>query len=64
MLLSWCIPYLAAQAMHANHTAYIKGIVTDSNNIFLRHKSEDIDKKGYFPKFQLILILLLQVMHD
>ena len=32
----------------------IKGIVTDSNNIFLWHESEDINKKSLFPKFQLI----------
>ena len=55
----------------------LKGIVSDFNNIFLWHKSEDINKKkqtnkkkkkGYFqiPKFQLIQILRLQVrpMHD
>ena len=34
-----------------------KGIFSDSNNIFLWHKSEDINKKRLFPKFQLILIL-------
>ena len=34
-----------------------KGIFSDSNNIFLWHKSEDINKKMLFPKFQLILIL-------
>ena len=32
----------------------VKGIVTDSNNIFLWHVSEDINKKSLFPKFQLI----------
>ena len=42
----------------------IKGIISDSNNIFLWHESEDINKKGLFPKFQLIPILRLQVMHD
>ena len=41
----------------------IKGIVSNSNNIFLWHKSEDINKR-LFPKFQLIPILSLQVMHD
>ena len=35
----------------------LKGIFSDSNNIFLWHKSEDINKKRLFPKFQLILIL-------
>ena len=35
----------------------LKGIFSDSNNIFLWHKSEDINKKKLFPKFQLILIL-------
>ena len=34
----------------------VKGIFSDSNNIFLWHKSEDIKKKRLFPKFQLILI--------
>ena len=30
----------------------IKGIVSDSKDIFLwQHKSQDIDKKGLFPKF-------------
>ena len=35
----------------------VKGIFCDSNNIFLWHKSEDINKKRLFPEFQLILIL-------
>ena len=43
---------------------FIKGIFIDSNNIFLWHESEDINKKGLFPKFQLIPILRFQVMHD
>ena len=42
----------------------IKGIVTDSNSIFLWHESEDINKKSLFPKFQLILSSNFQVMHD
>ena len=42
----------------------IKGIVTDSNNIFLWHESEDINKKSLFPKFQLIPSSNFQVMHD
>ena len=29
----------------------LKGIVSDSNNIFLWHKAEDINKKGYFQHF-------------
>ena len=36
---------------------HLKGIFSDSNNIFLWHKSENINKKRLFPKFQLILIL-------
>ena len=32
--------------------------------IVLWHESEDINKKGLFPKFKLIPILRLQVMHD
>ena len=42
-----------------------KGIIfSDSNNIFLWHESEDINKKSFFPKFQLIPILRFQVMHN
>ena len=41
-----------------------KGILSDSINIFLLHKSEDINIQESFPKFQLIPILCLQVMHD
>ena len=37
----------------------VKGIFSDSNNIFLWHESEDINKKSLFPKFQLIPILRL-----
>ena len=40
------------------------GIVSDSNNIFWWHESGDINKNGYFSKFQLISFLRLQVMHD
>ena len=29
----------------------INGIVSDSNKIFLWHKSENINKKGYFQNF-------------
>ena len=39
------------------NASFVKGIFSDSNNIFLWHKSEDINKKRLFPKFQLILIL-------
>ena len=43
---------------------HVKGIVSDSNNIILWHESEDVNKKSLLPKFQLILILRFQVMHD
>ena len=43
---------------------FFTGIVSDFNNIFLWHESEDIKKKILFPKFQLIPILRFQVMHD
>ena len=43
---------------------FIEGIVSDSNNIFLWHESEDINKKSLFLKFQLIPNLRFQVMHD
>ena len=42
----------------------IKGIFTDSNDIFLLHESEDINETGLFPKFQLLPMLRFQVMHD
>ena len=42
----------------------IKGIFSDSNNFFLLHESEDINKKSLLQKFQLIPILRLQVMRD
>ena len=42
----------------------IKGIFSDSNNIFLWYETEDINKKSSFPKFQLIPLLHFQVMHD
>ena len=45
-------------------TNELKGIFSDSNNIFLWHESEDINKKRLNPKFQLIPILRFQVMHD
>ena len=41
----------------------LKGIFSDSNNIFLRYESEDINKKSLFPKFLLIPILRFQVTH-
>ena len=42
----------------------LKGIVSDSNNIFLWHESKDVNQKRLFPKSQLIPVLRLQVMHD
>ena len=42
----------------------VKGIFSDSNNIFLWHESEDINKKTINPKFQLIPILRFQFMYD
>ena len=47
-----------------NFSQPLKGIVSDSNNIFLWHESEDINKKSLFSKFQLIPVLYFQVMHD
>ena len=41
---------------------FIKGIVSDSNNIFLWHESEDKTKKGYFQKFSWFQFYVLQVM--
>ena len=42
----------------------LKGTFSDSNNIFLWHESESINKKSLFQKFQLIPNLRFQVMHD
>ena len=42
----------------------LKGIFSDSNNIFLCHRSEDTKKKRVFPKIQMIIIFHLQVMYD
>ena len=43
----------------------IKGIVSDFNNIFLWHESDDINKKkSLSPKFQLTPISRFQVMQD
>ena len=42
----------------------LNGIVSDYNNIFLWQKSKDMNKKILSLKFQLVLILRLQVMHD
>ena len=39
----------------------VNRIVIGSNNILLGQKSEDINKKRLFPKFQFIPILRLQV---
>ena len=42
----------------------IKGIFGDFNSTFLWYKSDDINEKKLFPKFQLILTFRLQIMHD
>ena len=42
----------------------LKGIVSDCNNIFLWYEQEDINHKSLFSKFQLILTLHFQVMHN
>ena len=43
----------------------INGTVSDPNNIFLWHKSEDTNKKkSLSPIFQLIPMSHFQVMHD
>ena len=41
-----------------------RNLGTGPNNFFLWCKSEDMNKKRPFPKFWLIQILCLQVMHD
>ena len=47
-----------------DQTKTVKEVFSDSNNIILWHESEDINKKSLFPKFQLILSLRFEVMHD
>ena len=43
----------------------VKGIFSDSNNIFLWHANEYVvNKKSLIQKFQLISMLCLQVAHD
>ena len=37
--------------VNGNHATMVKGIFTDSTNIFLWHESEDINEKSLFPKF-------------
>ena len=43
---------------------YLKGIGTDSSNLFLWHCSIDIDGKALFPKFKSIPTLRYRVMLD
>ena len=45
-------------------TVLVKGIVSDSNNIFLYDIDQNILSKKVISKFQLIPILPLQAMHD
>ena len=52
------------QVRHNVENLKVKGIFSNSNNIFLWYESEDINKKSLFPKIQLIPILRFQVMHD
>ena len=35
-----------------HNNQYLKGIISDSNSIFLWHELKDINKKGYFPNFR------------
>ena len=43
---------------------YLKGIFTDSNNIFLLHESEDINEKKIISKISVDSNLCFHVMHD
>ena len=58
------VPTHFAWSHHIFLSFNLKGIVSDSNNIFLWQKLEDIKEKRLFPKFQSIPIICLQVMHD
>ena len=56
--------------------SYLKGIFTDSDNIFLWHESEDINKKqnktkqtnkkenGYFQNFSCLKFFYVYKLHD
>ena len=55
-MMDFSLPTIAYSLHH------LKGIVSDSNNIFLWHGSEDKNKKSLFPKFQLIPISRFQVI--
>ena len=41
-----------------------KGIVSDSNNIFLWHEPEDINKKDNFQNFGWFQFYVYKLMHD
>ena len=55
--------YIGCRDWHHLIGTMVKGIFSDSNDIYLWYESEDI-KKSLNPKFQLIPILRFQVMHD
>ena len=64
LCLCFCLAFSEYPSLKTKDPSVFNGIVCDSN-IFLWHESEDITKeKKLFPKFQLIRILRLQVMHD
>ena len=58
----WFMIYRNSQ-LHVHKYCWLKGIVSDSNKVSLWHKPED-NKSRLFPKFQLISVLRLQIMHD
>ena len=39
-------------------------MVSDSNNIFLYHESEDINKKSYFQTFSWFHFYIYKLQHD
>ena len=63
-----CNPQVIYKEIHRFFN--LKGIFSDSTNIFLWYESEDTKKKkqkkkkSLFPKFQLIPVLCFQNMHD
>ena len=64
ILVAWYILPIQPDPEFRMTVIDFKGIVSDSNNIFLWHESEDINKESLFPTFQLGLISRFQVMHD
>ena len=55
VLVAAALVFKVPQILHQHSIIFfvhmLKGIVSDSNNMILRHESEDINRKGYFQNF-------------